>query len=144
MKIFVLWFFTLMIFSSYIFCQMTDTSFAENKQIRNLPNGNSENLHSILLSEPIINFLIKKKNVPDLLSFNNHNSLGLTKFYFMDEISESSKPASEEKDEKQSSKYDWLYFAGTAIAAVIVYFAWPEKTPEAKQSLTFGKPLPPR
>jgi hypothetical protein len=91
--------------------------------------------------QPITYYLVNSGGHQNPITLQNYPQLSFTKFYF-----ESEKPTTiiDEKEEKSQSKWDWLYFAGTAVAAVIVYLVWPEKAPESKQSLTFGKPLPPR
>lgn len=83
--------------------------------------------------------LIKSDREKNMFTLNINHPVLFTKFFTADENHLNN---IDEKDEK--TKYDWLYFIGTAVAAVIVYFAWPEKAPESKQTLTFGKPLPPR
>ena len=105
-----------------------------------LPDS-SFNLTALKSIQPIKYYLVNSGGTQNPVSLQYYQQLALTKFYF-----ESEKPTTvkDEKEEKSQSKWDWLYFAGTAVAAVIVYFAWPDKSPQSKQTLTFGKPLPPR
>jgi len=144
MKITALCFFSLIVFIGCIYSQETDTSSFVKNKLQYFTYDSLDTLHSVVFSKSVKNFLIKEKRDPDLLSLKNFKSLELSKFYFADEISKTSETTSDDKEKKPQTKYDWLYFAGTALAAVIVYFAWPGKAPESKQTLTFGKPLSPR
>jgi hypothetical protein len=115
-------------YASNAFCQNNDS----------LCNGY---IHSGSSIPSIKSVLIKSNSEKNLFTLNSFRTVRLTKFYL---AVENPLNTVEEKTEKSQTKYDWLYFIGTAVAAVIVYFAWPEKAPESKQTLTFGKPLPPR
>jgi hypothetical protein len=124
-----------------VFGQQLNSPVNSNQANKSYLMDSCKDFTSLNSIQPIKYYLVNSRRQTNSITLQNYHLLGLTKFYFEDE-----KPvqAKEDKEEKSQAKWDWLYFAGTAIAAVIVYLVWPEKAPETKQTLTFGKPLPPR
>jgi hypothetical protein len=131
----------LTIVSGYSFGQ-NNTSLIKSIQSNNYYCSNKTSVSMTIKSiQPVKYYLVSSGGLQNPLTLKYYPRLAFTKFYF-----ESEKPASAKDDNEEisQSKWEWLYFAGTVLAAVIVYLVWPEKSPESKQTLTFGKPLPPR
>jgi hypothetical protein len=141
MKFIALLFLTSIMSVGSVIGQQLNSPVKSNQTNKSYLTDSCKDFSSLKNIQSIKYYLVNSSKQTNRITLQNYQLLGLTKFYFENEKPDTVK---EVKEEKSSAKWDWLYFAGTAIAAVIVYLVWPEKAPEAKQTLTFGKPLPPR